>query len=76
MSRNLVAPRFPNPPQEYDPRFFADFVRAFATYQQQMQNPGEGRYTGMVLTNLPTSATGLPTGTLYQDSSGFVKVAP
>lgn len=75
MSRNLVAPRFPNPPKEYDPRYMSDLIRAFALYQQQQQNPGEGLFTTVTITDLPTSATGLPTGALYNDG-GFVKVAP
>lgn len=75
MSRNLVAPRFPNPPAQYDPKYFADFVRAFANYQQQQQNPGDGRFTTVTITNLPTSSTGLPSGALYNDG-GFVKVVP
>jgi hypothetical protein len=31
--------------------------------------------TTVVIPNLPTSATGLPTGALYKDGSGFLKVA-
>ena len=31
---------------------------------------------GLTIPNMPTSATGLPTGTLYKDSNGFVKVVP
>lgn len=66
MSRNLVFPRFPNPPQQYDARYFTDFLRAFATYQQQMQNPGEGRNTTIVLTNLQSNDQGLEPGTIFQ----------
>lgn len=76
MSRNLAQPIFGVPPREYDPRYMADLVRAFAVFQQQTQNPGEGRHTGMVLTNLPTSPTGLESGTVYVDGSGFLKVVP
>lgn len=75
MSRNLVAPRFPNPPAQYDQRYMADLIRAFATYQQQQQNPGEGRNTGIVLTDLQTSDQGLEPGALFRDGNGFVKVA-
>lgn len=75
MSRNLVAPRFPNPPQIYDPRYFADLVRAFALYQQQVLNPGLGRNTTTVFTNLQTNDQGLETGTVFRDGNGFLKVA-
>jgi hypothetical protein len=42
MSRNLVRPFFPEPPQGYNQRYFAELVRSFATYLIAMQNPGEG----------------------------------
>jgi hypothetical protein len=38
-----------------------------------MQNPGEGRHTFLVLTNLQTDDVGLETGALFQQS-GFVKI--
>jgi hypothetical protein len=45
-----------------------------------MQNPGEGRHTGLSLTNLQTDDQGLAPGELfnYRDASGmmgFVKIA-
>ena len=52
MSRNLVRPFFPIPPKEYDSVYFDEVVRAFSVYLDQMQNPGEGRNTKIVLTNL------------------------
>jgi len=73
MSRNLVLPFFPIAPQQYDQRYFAEVVRAFSVYLEQMQNPGEGRNTFMVLTNLQTDDSGLETGALFQQS-GFVKI--
>lgn len=74
MSRNLVLPRFPNPPQQYDPRYFADFLRVFALYQLQMQNPGEGRNTTIVLTGLQTTDQGLEPGTIFS-ANGVLRVA-
>jgi len=72
-SRNLSKPYFPTPPTEYSQRFMAEVVRAFSVYIEQMQNPGEGRATFIVLTNLQTSDYGLETGALFQQN-GFVKV--
>lgn len=72
-SRNLSKPYFPTPPVEYSQRFMAEVVRAFSVYLEQMQNPGEGRATFMVLTNLQTNDYGLETGALFQQN-GFVKV--
>lgn len=75
MSRNLVFPRFPNPPKDYDQRYMADVIRAFALYQQQQQNPGEGRNTTLVLTNLQTTDQGLEPGAVFRDGNGYLKVA-
>lgn len=73
MSRALVPPQFPLPPEEYDRQYFDEMVRSLAQFVVQIQNPGELRGTKITLTDLPTSATGLETGALYNDS-GTVKV--
>jgi len=75
MSSNQVAPpRLPEPPIEYTQQYMADLVRSLQTFIEQERNPGELRGTKITLTDLPTSATGLETGALYNDS-GTVKVA-
>jgi len=75
MSSNQVAPpRLPEPPIEYTQQYMADLVRSIQTFIEQERNPGEMRGTKLTLTDLPTSATGLETGSLYNDS-GTVKVA-
>jgi hypothetical protein len=74
MSRNLVLPFFPVPPNEYDRRYITEVVRSFSVYLEQMQNPGEGRNTFLVLTNLQTDDSGLENGALFQQE-GFVKIA-
>jgi len=73
MSRNLVRPFFAVPPEKYDRQYMAEIVRSFAVYLEQMQNPGEGRNTRLVLTNLQTDDVGLETGALFQQG-GFVKI--
>lgn len=73
MSRNLVRPYFPVPPQNYDQKYLAEIVRSFSIYLEQVQNPGEGRNTFLVLTNLQTDDVGLETGALFQQD-GFVKI--
>ena len=75
-SRNIPSITFPVPPKEYDQRYMAELTRVFAQFQQQIQNPGEGRNTNIVLTAVPTSTTGLESGTVYVDSSGFLKLVP
>ncbi len=75
MSSNQVAPpRLPEPPTEYSQQYMADLLRSLQTFIEQERNPGEMRGTKLTLTDLPTSATGLEAGTLYNDS-GTVKVA-
>lgn len=75
MSSNQVAPpRLPEPPIEYTQQYMADLIRSLQTFIEQERNPGEMRGTKITLTDLPTSATGLETGALYNDS-GTVKVA-
>ena len=79
MSRNLVRPFFPVPPKEYDRRYFDEVIRSFSVYLDQMQNPGEGRNTALVLTNLQTDDQGLELGSLYQGANsdglmGYVKI--
>ena len=73
MSRNLTIPYFPIPPDLYDRAYFVEVTRSFSTYVDQIQNPGEGRSTGLVLTNLQSDDSGLETGAVFQQS-GFLKI--
>ena len=74
MSSNQVAPpRLPEPPIEYTQQYMADLIRSLEVFIEQERNPGEMRGTRLTLTDLPTSATGLETGSLFNDS-GVVKV--
>jgi len=66
-------PRLPEPPQEYTQQYMADLIRALDVFISQERNPGELRGTRITLTDLPTSATGLESGALYNDA-GTVKV--
>ena len=72
-SRALPPPRLPKAPEEYTRAYMEDLVRALDNYIQQERNPGEMRGTKITLTALPTSATGLETGALYNDA-GTVKI--
>jgi hypothetical protein len=73
MSRNLIRPFFPDPPQGYSQRYFAELVRSFATYLINMQNPGEGRNTFTVFTELQTDDVGLEIGAIFKQG-GYVKI--
>ncbi len=73
-STQIAPPRLPEAPQEYSQQHMQDLIRALEVFIEQERNPGELRGSKMTLTDLPTSATGLETGALYNDS-GTVKVA-
>ena len=74
MSRNLSIPYFPNAPQSYNQQYAAEVVRAFSLYVQQVQNPGEGRNTFSVFTNLQTDDSSLELGAIF-NHEGYVKIA-
>jgi len=73
MSRNLALPFFPLAPEEYDQQYLAEVVRSFSVYLTQMQNPGEGRNTFSVFTNLQTDDSGLEPGAIFSHD-GYVRV--
>tara|TARA_R100001510_G_scaffold17975_1_gene15346 strand:- start:88 stop:318 length:231 start_codon:yes stop_codon:yes gene_type:complete len=74
MSSNQIAPpRLPEAPTEYSPQYMSDLLRALELFIAQERNPGELRGTRITLTELPTNASGLEVGALYNDS-GTVKV--
>jgi len=73
MSRNLTLPFFAVAPAQYDQQYFAEVVRSFAIYLEQMQNPGEGRNTFSVFTNLQTDDSGLEPGAIF-NHDGYVRV--
>jgi hypothetical protein len=76
MSSNQIAPpRLPEPTKEYSQVYMQDLLRALEIFIEQERNPGEMRGTKITLTELPTSATGLESGALFNDS-GTVKIAP
>ena len=76
MTRNLVRPFFPVPPAEYQQWYFAEVVRAFSVYLVQMQNPGEGRNTFTVFTNLQENDVGLEVGSVYRQGNDLKIVLP
>ena len=65
-SRELIPPRLPNPPLDFDHRYMVDLVRTLELFINQQINPGQIRGTKITLTNLPTSAVGLEIGDLYR----------
>jgi len=74
MSRNLPLPFLPVPPTEYDQSYFSEIVRALSVYMQNARNPGEGRNTFTVFTNLQTDDVGLEPGSVF-NHGGYLKVS-
>jgi len=66
MSRGLVPPRLPQPLGVVSTDYINDLVSVLDLFIQQQVNPGEGRNTKIVFTELPTSDVGLEQGTLYR----------
>ena len=73
MSRINAVPYFPNAPKEYSQQYIAEIVRSFSVYVQQIQNPGEGRNTFGVFTNLQTDDSGQELGGIF-NHGGYVMV--
>ena len=71
--REAPVPYFPIAPQAYDQRYMSEVVRAFSVYLAQAQNPGEGRNTFSVFTNLQTDDSGLELGGIF-NHGGYVMV--
>lgn len=73
-SRSLVRPYFPIPPKGYSQEYFAEIIRAFSVFIQQVQNPGDARHTTLTLTNLQSMTDqGLEVGALFE-VDGVVKI--
>ena len=71
--RELVPPVISNAPPEYDQAYISDLAGALTLLIDQVNTDGQLRATTAVLTALPTSASGLATGSLYNDS-GTIKI--
>ena len=77
--RSLVPPTIADAPEEYRREYISDLARALGLIEQ-VNSEGEIRGSALdsnksplVLKDLPTSATGLEAGSVYNDS-GTLKV--
>ena len=77
MSRKAQFPTFPSPPARgIDAQWATSLVRSLDQLAYILQNPGEGRMTTLVLTDLPTDDVGLETGALFRRGSEVLIVSP
>lgn len=74
MDRRLIFPQFQKPTEEYDKRYFDNMVNMLNVLMVALRNPGEGRQSTMVLTNLPTNDSGLEPGSLF-NVNGVVHIS-
>lgn len=56
-------------PLEYDVQYINMIVRQLNYYMQQHANPGALAGSTLSLSKLPTSATGLPSGSVWVDTT-------
>lgn len=66
-------PILPSPPDQYDPQYMALLINELERFIRALNNSEKITVKTVKLTNLPTSATGLSTGDLW-NSAGTVKV--
>ena len=74
MSNPVQLPKLATAPHEYDAEMFQQILKAIDKSLNLLNSSGAVRATRITLTDLPTSASGLETGTLWNDA-GTVKVA-
>ena len=65
MDRRTALPIYPDPRREYSFEWASNLVRALDQLNTLLKNPGEGRNTKIVLTEVPTSDYGLEAGTVF-----------
>lgn len=65
-------------PLEYDTQYLNMIVRQLNYYMQQHANPGAIAGSTLTLSDLPTSATGLPSGSVWRDvgAGNVLKIVP
>jgi hypothetical protein len=72
-NRIVPVPYFPVPPKEYDQKYFNEVIRAFSVYLEQARNPGVGRNTSAVYTNLQDDDFELEVGAIFKHGD-YVKI--
>lgn len=73
MTLPIQKPRFADPPDEYDKEYMSQLLRQLDTFFTKLNAPGSIQATTIHLSQLPTAATGLKAGDLWNDL-GTVKI--
>jgi hypothetical protein len=81
MGTNSPVPYFPTPPLAYSQEYLNQIVRAFSTFIQQTNNPGEAVYSTLRLIRLKTYANnaaaiagGLAVDDIYKTATGEIRI--
>lgn len=75
MKDNDPFPNLGTPPKQYDPVFFERAFQRIQDFAARQNSVGPIRVSAINISDLPTSATGLRTGDLWNDSN-TVKIVP
>ena len=65
MDRRLIFPQFQKATGEYYRRYFDNLFNMLNVLMNALRNPGEGRQSTLVLTNLPSNDSGLEPGSIF-----------
>ena len=81
MGTNSPVPYFPTPPAVYNQDYLNQVVRAFSTFIQQTNNPGEAVFSTLRLIRLKTYANnaaavagGLAVDDIYKTAAGEIRI--
>jgi len=81
MGTNSPVPYFPTPPNTYSQDYLNQVVRAFSTFIQQTNNPGEAVFSTLRLLRLQVYANnaaalagGLAVDDIYKTSTGELRI--
>lgn len=75
MTIPVQVPKLPDPPSQYNVEYMQRLLKTLEGYMRLVNAPGAIQATNITLTQLPTAATGLPSGALWNDA-GIVKIVP
>ena len=73
--RSFAPPNLPLPSGEYSEQYFNQLVRSLNTYFRLLGSTTPIVVDSITLNDLPTSATGLPVGSVWNDA-GTLKIVP
>ena len=81
MGTNSPVPYFPTPPNTYSQDYLNQLVRAFSTFIQQTNNPGEAVFSTLRMLRLQVYANnaaavagGLAVDDIYKTAAGEIRI--